>query len=154
MRNIVADRLKSFLMFLVLLGHVIYFWNGSFYFNSGLYANNIIAELIRTVQMPCFMIVSGFFFNKAVNKYSFISRQYKRTILFRYIISDLVVIFTWSNLYFCSKGILNVNIRYYIDFLRTSFWFFWVLLFLKITFTFIHYVGKDSIIWVIILFAP
>lgn len=99
-RNEIVDFYKGFLMWGVILGHLITALKG------GLDVGPIfIHTFIRTYDMPFFMILSGFFLSKSLVKYSI------KTVLANRVTMILFPILIWN--------IISMNFNF------TSFYFLW-----------------------------
>ena len=70
-RNIYMDAVKAFAIFLVVMGHAVQYISGTDFWNNPIY------QIIYSVHMPLFFVISGFFFVGQQNKSfkEFLSRK-------------------------------------------------------------------------------
>lgn len=64
------DIIKGFTILLVIIGHSIQYHNGETYYEQGLYWANPIFKFIYSFHMPLFMLISGYFCVKSIQKYN------------------------------------------------------------------------------------
>lgn len=119
-----VDYIKSFTMFLVVLGH------------SGL-ENGLLRELIYGFHVPMFIFVSGFFYKKPYSiKASF--KKYFRTLAIPYLFFSVFIIPLQAAVHYLKDGtVLRVG-EFFLKFLMDDryacgpIWFLGALLFIKI----------------------
>lgn len=145
-RKVILDILKAFLILLVILGHCIQYCNGVNYFNSELYYNNYLFKIIYSFHMPFFMLISGYLFQKGINKRSFIVELKNK--FFRL----LVPILSFSIIAFLLRllviekfgfGILTLIIKF-IGTVTGSLWFLWAVFLCSMLIKFVHDYMKDN----------
>lgn len=135
MRDKSFDGLKCILMYFVVLQHTLYFLNGWGYYTSGLPQQNLIGEYLRCIQMPAFMIVSGFFFKKS----AFRSPRFIDLFVNNILLGTIVPLISWGVFAYLIENSGNYSWRAFLEFFWVKFWFFKVLVFLKVVFSIDHY---------------
>lgn len=142
------DKMKCITMYMVVLGHVLYFLNGREFCNSNLVTENILAEYIRCIQMPAFMLISGFFFKKSVNKrkQGFLLKNIAKNI-----IGTAIPMIVWGISAYLIEEFGEYSITTFFSFLWNKFWYFKVLLILKFLFSFSLIFKNKNKIYILII---
>lgn len=146
-RNKDLDNLKCILMYFVVLQHTLYFLNGWGYYTSGLVQDNYIGEYLRCIQMPAFMLISGFFFKKTVSK----NKNCTEVISDNILIGTIMPIFSWGIFAYLIECIGKYSFENFLIFIWDKFWFFKVLMLLKLTFLVKHYVLKTRVFVIVLV---
>ncbi len=152
------DVLKGIVIILVVLGHNIQYGAGEEFLLSKSFYNNHIFKIIYSFHMPCFMLISGFFFGFTISKSHFISNRIR---------SLLVPIFVWSMIPAGIRLFQRVNEgklsfkSFTSIFIRTQltyYWFLWAVLICSCIAWIMYKLSLDRIpyfliIWAALLFA-
>lgn len=69
-RNQQIDILRGTAVLLMVWGHCIQFGSGSEYLQNNVFFQNNVFKFIYTFHMPLFMALSGYLFNKTIERYS------------------------------------------------------------------------------------
>ena len=94
MRNETIEKMRAFAIFIVALGHSIIIFDPSW----GIYTTNnqnqffyILKQFINIIQMPMFIMISGFLYSRACKKYSYkeIAKKKGKRILIPFVIITL-----------------------------------------------------------------
>lgn len=118
------DALKGIVIILVVFGHNIQYGSGGMYLQEKSFYNDLVFKFIYSFHMPCFMLISGYFFGFTVKKDDFIRNRIQNL---------LVPIALWSMI---PAGIRISNIinekpisykAVISTFLRTQFTYYWFL---------------------------
>lgn len=149
------DTIKGVTIFLMILGHVIQYANGTDYLQTGKFAENSVFLAIYSFHMPIFMFLSGFCFYRTCqtkDTWTIISDKVKLFIIpfvggsmITYIILSLInrqdILSTWNLINFF-RG--NYNFL----------WFLWVILYCSVIMLVVNRLFKDNIfICFIIIFS-
>lgn len=149
-RDTYWDFLKGIAIFLVLLGHSIQYGGGGQWYSSGSYFDCFLFELIYSFHMPLFIFISGFFFQKSINKYQ------PKVLLLKKIKSLLIPITSFATLYLFFRVFvqhyhftLSLAFNTYI----TTLWYLWTYLYCCIVTILIHrYWGDRWYIYIVTCF--
>lgn len=151
-RNNIIDALKGVAILLMVFGHLIQFTSVD---NSYLY--NPIYIFIYSFHMPLFIMISGFFFNKSLNKKSVKNLLNDRlvTILLPYVSWTIIFITVWAVFNHFNLSFFQLCQKYIYTFLYVSkLWFLWVLfvciLLVCLNLLIKRYIGGISILFIVL----
>jgi len=146
-REYQLDYIKGILIYLVVLGHCLY-WT-----NETIPLRTYIAEYIYSFHMPFFILLSGYFFskNKTLQFHKLISKQAKRLLYphFFFNLIMLVPIFLfWQifNYYITKEGMGHITFKSIYNYL-TMFWYLWCVFFCSIIVNIIFLKTKKATKW-------
>lgn len=151
-REISWDIAKGICIITVILGHCIQF-NGREYFDSGRCWDNTFLQLFYSINMPVFMIASGYFCVHSIRKYSFKDFLHSK---FTQLIAPII---TFSILeLLCmdySREIQTFGfLKFSIFLFVTSLWFLWTLFFCQVSlYVFKKYNINYFIIFILLILA-
>lgn len=156
-RNKTLDISKTIAIFIVIWGHSLYLMSSRYYHENNLFNDNLIYQLIRCVQMPAFMVISGILFFHTVRRYSFIGRPKEKTVMYRSCIRGIIIptiiwaILPYIGWKFITGNAMEINLPRIYDLLVNKWWFFKALLFCRLMLSIYHYLFRDKIPALIIL---
>lgn len=153
------DVLKGVVIILVVLGHNIQYGAGKEFLADKSFFSNLVFKLIYSFHMPCFMMVSGFFFGFTIKKKNILSSRIQ---------SLLIPTIIWSMIPICArlaKQVVECKMSCRLFFsisirtLLTYFWFLWAVMICSLIVLFLFKLSKDRIqyfiiILIILLFSP
>lgn len=129
-RLVYLDRLKGFLIMLVVLGHIIQC-------SCQNYDNNIIFRYIYSFHMPLFFFISGFLNYRDNPILSILKRRF---------FSLIIPFFSWLIVSSIIKG--NINLGHLVDVIMKpdngGLWFLWVLFFCIVIMHIVSFIGIKS----------
>lgn len=150
-RNKTLDISKTMAIFMVVWGHSLYLMSSRYYHENNLFNGNLVYQIIRCVQMPAFMVISGMLFFHTVRRYSFIGKPKEKTIIYRSCIRGIIIpTVLWCVLPYIGWKLLTANVteinlpRIY-GLLINKWWFFKALLFCRLMMSIYHYLFRDKI---------
>jgi len=150
-RDYSLDYIKGILIYLVVLGHCIYWRNNE---NAICTAT---AEYIYSFHMPFFIFLSGYFFskNKATNFSNLIKRQTRRLLVphFFFNLVMIIPIFCFWNIfnyYITKEGMGHITLKSIYNYL-TMFWYLWCIFFSSIIVNFIYLKTKNPVKWMFVV---
>ena len=147
-RNINIDIIKTIAIILVVFGHAIQYGCGQNFISNSLQFNNMLFKVIYSFHMPLFMIISGYLFNKSVQKYDFdvlILKKFKE--LFIPIVSFSVIEIFIKLIIVGPQSIVDI-----LSIIIKPLWFLWAVFIISLIMTFINKKLNDSFIIICLLF--
>lgn len=139
MRTAWIDNIKAFLIFLVVLGHVIQFWP------NNNWCENRLFLIIYSFHMPLFIFISGYVSSKYMNNINLYHLLQKRTIQL------LIPYVSWSII----QRLLHSDTSF-IDFIirpECGLWFLYVLFFITVIHKITLYIEKNTSIHRYLIYA-
>lgn len=150
-RNKTLDISKAVAIFIVIWGHSLYLMSSRYYHENNLFNENLIYQMIRCVQMPAFMLISGMLFSHTVKRYPFIGKPKEKTIAYRSCFRGIIIptilwcILPYIGWKLVTGEIAEINLLRMCDLLINKWWFFKALLFCRLMLSAYHYIFHDKL---------
>jgi fucose 4-O-acetylase-like acetyltransferase len=145
------DALKGIVICLVVFGHNIQYGSGEAFLLEKEFYNNNVFKFIYSFHMPCFMLISGFFFGYTIKKPDFFRDR---------VHSLLVPITVWSMIPTCIRIAKQVFVgklsfkTFISTLIRTQlmyYWFLWAVLVCSIVVWAMYKLSLDGILYFVII---